>query len=102
MAQHCDTGSRATKFVCFRGRLLELGQLVRFRGTDCLVIFMNASVRIKLNNLLLHILCNLRAGTVDLLFEGVLTTFMPVPLFRDGKIRGNGVCDFFYLTYNYC
>jgi len=85
VAQLCDTGSRAANFVHFRERLLELGQLCSFRGTDSLVIFMNASTRIKLNNLLLHILCNLRVGIVDLLFEGVLTTFMLVSLFRDGK-----------------
>jgi len=46
----CDTGSRATNFVHFRGRSLELGKLYSFRGTDSLVIFMNASTRIKLNN----------------------------------------------------
>lgn len=85
MAQLCDTDNRATNFVHFRGRSLELGQLCSFRGTDSLVIIMNISTRIKLNNLLLHNLCNLRAGTIDLLFEGVLTTFTLVPLFRDGK-----------------
>jgi hypothetical protein len=46
---------------------------------------MNTSTRIKLNDSLLHILCNLRAGTVDLVFEGVLTTSTLVSLFKDEK-----------------
>jgi hypothetical protein len=46
---------------------------------------MNASTRIKLNNSLLHKLCNLRAGTVDLVFEGVLTTSTLVSFFKDEK-----------------